>query len=262
VSLYTEVEITPADALSISAVGDGAEFAGDPDHLAGRVVRHVLGHDRVAIRINSEIPVGRGLGSSASLALAVAAASGATDPLAVAAFFDGHAENAAASNQGGLVAARMTVDGVIVRSLPLDARIGLVVVVPDKELQTKTARAILPETVPFDDAVFNLGGLGLLLAGLGDVDGLLSVAGEDRLHQNARTALFPEAPQLLAALRSAGAVISCWSGAGPTVLGVCRSEADASEVAQRCQGALGAVGLTGRTMALRPDRMGLVLSAR
>jgi homoserine kinase len=260
VSLYVEVEIIPSDTLAIVASGEGAASASDRDHLAARVVRHVLGHDHVTITITSEIPLGRGLGSSAAVALATAAAAGAPDPLAVAATFDGHAENAAAA-RGGLVAARMIDGDIVVRPLLLDERIGLVALIPDRELATKTARSLLPETVPFADAVFNLGGLGLLLAGLADVDGLLPAAGEDRLHQRARTALFPEAPALLAALRDAGAVVSCWSGAGPTLLGICRSESDADSVARSCEGALASVGLTGRVLAVRPARTGLVTTA-
>jgi homoserine kinase len=258
-NLYTEVEITPAPTLVIDASGAGAEIPAGPEHLAARVARAVLGHDHVAITVRSEVPLGRGLGSSAALAVATAAAAGAADPLAVAARFDGHPENAAASALGGLVAARLVEGEVIARSLPLDERLGVVALIPDRELATTAARAVLPGSVPFADAVFNLGGLGLLLAGLGDVDGLVAAAGEDRLHQDARSALYPEAPSLIAALRAAGAVIACWSGAGPTVIGICRSRAHAEEVAARSTGALDAVGLTGRVLALAPDRTGLVL---
>ena len=72
-----------------------------------------LGHDNVAITIRSEIPVARGLGSSAALAAATAAAAGAPDPLAIATRVDGHAENAAASVLGGLVVGTV-VDGAAV----------------------------------------------------------------------------------------------------------------------------------------------------
>ncbi|HLX78201.1 MAG TPA: hypothetical protein VKR27_04895, partial [Acidimicrobiales bacterium] len=70
------------------SAGEGAEYAADANHLAARVAREVYGHDRVTIKIHSEIPVGRGLGSSAALAAATAAACGDPDPLAVAARFD------------------------------------------------------------------------------------------------------------------------------------------------------------------------------
>ena len=160
---------------------------------------------------------------------------------------DGHGENAAASVTGGLVAATVVDGRVVSRHLPLDPGIELVVVIPDRMLETKTARAILPEVVPFSDAVFNLGRLGLLIAGLGERGQLLEAAGEDRLHQDRRSVLYPEAPELMARLREAGAVISCWSGAGPSLLGICRSRSDAERVRDAGVAALAHVGLTGRS---------------
>ena len=61
--------------------------------------------------------------------------------------------------------------------------------------------------------------MGLLVAGLADQAALVAAATEDRIHQPARTALFPEAPALLVALVDAGALAACWSGAGPTLVG-------------------------------------------
>ena len=66
--------------------------------------------------------------------------------------------------------------------------------------------------------------MGLLLAGLADHTALIAAATEDRLHQNARAKLFPEAPALLDGLLQAGALASCWSGAGPTLLGICTGD--------------------------------------
>ena len=108
--LAVEVEIEPAARLTIHAEGEGAELPRDASHLAARVAASIIGHDRLEISVRSSIPVGRGLGSSAALAAAAAAAAGSPDPLGVAAAFDGHAENAAASVLGGLVAAAL-VDG-------------------------------------------------------------------------------------------------------------------------------------------------------
>ena len=63
--------------------------------------------------------------------------------------------------------------------------------------------------------------MGLLLAGLADRSLLTREATEDRIHQDYRSPLFPEAPKLLAKLVDAGALASCWSGAGPTLLAIC-----------------------------------------
>lgn len=254
---YVEVEIVPAGRLVVHAEGEGADLPRDETHLAARVARQVVGHDHLAITVRSSIPVGRGLGSSAALAAAAAAAAGSSDPLAVAVAVDGHPENAAASVLGGLVAATMVEGRPVVRRLGLDPELRFVVVVPDRELATSTARAALPASVAFGDAVFNLGRLGLLVAGLADRGALVPGAGEDRLHQDARGAIFPEAAGILAAMREAGAVVACWSGAGTSLLGICTSERSAALVRDAGEAALAVAGLEGRAVGLAADLEGL-----
>lgn len=255
-SLYVEVEVEPAEELAIVATGEGADIPSTPHHLAAQVVRRVAGHDRFRIRVHSEIPVGRGLGSSAALAAAAAAAAGADDPLAVAAAVDGHPENAAASVEGGLVAAT-TIDGrpFAVR-LPLDEALAFVVLVPDRKLPTKEARAALPASLTYAEASFNLGRMGVLLPGLADHRRLVPEAMDDRLHQPQRTPLFPESAPLLAGLRAAGALSSAWSGAGPSLLAVCTDDA-ADAVRRAGERLLAEHGVAGRSLRLAPDLGGL-----
>ena len=259
VALRCEVSVEPAARLEITADGEGADLPRDSGQLAAVVVRQVLGHDDVAIYLRSQVPVSRGLGSSAAVALAAAAAVGAPDPLAVAALVDGHPENAAASMLGGLVVAAM-VEGVpVARRLPLDPGLAYVVLIPDRELKTKQARAVLPAEVPLADAVHNLGRMGLLVAGLADRAGLVPEAGEDRLHQDARSALFTEAPELLARLREAGALVATWSGAGPSLLGICDGARVAAVVRDAGERALADLGVSGRAVVLEADLEGLVV---
>src|SRR5580693_8527775 len=228
---YVSVEVEPAPSLRVHSEGEGAGLFDDASHLAARVVTEVLGHDRFAVTVRSQIPVARGLGSSAALAAAAAAAAGAQDPFAVAASYDGHPENAAASVFGGLVAAG-TVDARPVHApLPLSGDLAFVVVIPERDLATPEARGVLPKTLALTDVVFNLGRMGLLVAGLADPDVLAPEAMDDRIHQPARTALFHEAPQLLRALVDAGALAASWSGAGPTLIGVVRTGAAAAVLA-------------------------------
>ena len=186
----------------------------------------MLGHDRFAVTVRSQIPVARGLGSSAALAAAAAAAAGAADPFAVATAYDGHAENAAASVFGGLVAATMVEGRPVQAPLPLHDGLAFVVIVPDRNLATPESRRLLPETLTRAETVFNLGRMGLLLAGLADPAHLIPEATDDRMHQPARTTLFPEAPELLQSLVDAGALAASWSGAGPTLVGVVRDRSD------------------------------------
>ena len=257
-ALYVEVEVEVADELRIEATGEGSELPRTTDHLAAQVVRRVAGHDRFTIRVHSDIPVGRGLGSSASLAAAAAAAAGAEDPLDIAAEVDGHAENAAASVVGGLVAAAVIDGKPLAFPMALDGALTFVVLVPDRTLPTKEARAALPKTVPHEDAGFNLGRMGLLLAGLADHRRLVAEAMDDRLHQDQRAPLFPESTALLDGLRDAGALASCWSGAGPSLLAVCTH--DSVDAVQRAgQRLLDASGVEGRALHLAPDLEGLVV---
>jgi homoserine kinase len=254
---YIQVEVEPAASLSVRSEGQGADLCGDASHLAARVVADVLGHERFAVTVRSQIPVSRGLGSSAALAAAAAAAAGAEDPLAIAAVYDGHPENAAASVLGGLIVATMVEDRVQAAHLSLSEQLAFVAVVPDRSLTTADARRVLPDPVPRTDAIFNLGRMGLLLAGLAEPSVLTPAATGDRLHQEARASLFPEAPVLLAALVESGALASCWSGAGPTLLGLTTQSA-LENVGAAMMDALSALDFPAQVLQLQADRQGLV----
>jgi homoserine kinase len=257
-ALYVEVTIEPSALLEVSSEGCGAGMFDDERNLAARVASEVLGHSNFKVHVKSEIPLSRGLGSSAALAVAAAAAAGARDPLAVAARIDGHAENAAASLLGGLVVAGVRDDGeAVARSLPLDDAWRFVVVIPEQELPTIEARRVLPTQVPLVDATRNLSSLGLLIAGLGDHRSFVSSAMDDTLHQPYRMDLLDFARPLLDALRDGGAAGSCWSGAGSTMLGLVTADG-AAGVEEAARAFLAGRSLAGSVVTLEADRTGLV----
>jgi homoserine kinase len=256
---YLDVSIEPARQLSIHTTGQGAELPADESHLAARIAVKVIGHDRIRVQVHSDIPVGRGLGSSAALAVAAAGAAGAADPFSYGAAVDGHPENAAASAFGGLIVATTIGGRAVWRHLPLDPGLRFVAVVPDQVLVTAEARAALPSTVPHEDAVFNLGRMGLLIAGLADRRLLIPEAGDDRLHHDPRSSLFPVAPALVAGLRRAGALTSFWSGAGSSILAVCDCE-EAQGVAEAAWLLMGREGVAGHVKLLDADMGGITLS--
>jgi len=250
---YVLVDVEPASKLIVRSVGEGAGLADDSSHLAARVAIDVAGTDHLAITVRSDIPIARGLGSSAALAVAAAA-----DPLSVATAMDGHPDNAAASMVGGFVAAAVVKGGVHVVRLPLDVSLAFVVIVPDVQLSTAKARQALPTEVSRESASFNLSRMALLMAGMADCRLLIPEAAEDRLHQDYRSPLFPAAPKLLAALVAGGALASCWSGAGPSLLGICRG-IDAPKVQTAGEQALVDAGLPGQVLLLHADMNGLMI---
>jgi homoserine kinase len=257
-TLYLEVTVEPADGFEISSEGCGAGLFDDENNLGARVVADVLGHSNFWLHVKSEVPLSRGLGSSAALAVAAAVAAGAKDPLTLSTELEGHAENAAASLLGGLVVVGVdSREGVVARPLALDYEWRFVVVVPDEELSTVGARRVLPERVPFADAVRNLSAMGLLLAGLADHDAFVESAMDDYLHQPYRMGLLSFAEPLLTTLRESGAAGSCWSGAGSSMLGLATSD-KAEDVATAARTFLHDQGVAGIVHVLEADRTGLV----
>jgi len=261
-ALHVEVTVSEAETFSLTTEGEGSDLPADRTHLAARIAIEVRGTDALAIHVRSDIPVGRGLGSSASLAVAAAAAAGSTDALAWGQRIDGHPENAAASLLGGLVAATVVAGSPVAARLVLDPGLAFVVLVPDRTLPTEKARRALPAMVPLHDAAQNLSRMGVLVAALADRRLLQPGLMTDTLHQDARAAaLYPESTALLSGLVAAGAAASCWSGAGPTLLAVCDGSDVAAAVRSAGEQLLSEAGLAGRSLVLAPDLDGLRLEA-
>jgi homoserine kinase len=255
---YTEVTVEEAAKFSIVTEGEGSHLPATRDHFAARIVSDVLGHLNVRMHVKSEVPMTRGLGSSASMAVAAAAAAGHADPFGYVAIMEGHADNAAAAVLGGFVTGAI-IDGVAVaHRLPLDEELRFVVAIPDRHLRTAEARGVLPKHVPFGDVVFELGRMGQLMAGMADHTRLTPAATGDRLHQDQRGKLFPEARQIMDAMVDAGALASCWSGAGPTLLAMC-VEWSAEEVAEQTRRTMAMLKVGGMAQVIAPDLDGLVV---
>ncbi|AOS62268.1 homoserine kinase [Actinoalloteichus hymeniacidonis] len=224
------VETAPAGLL-IEIEGAGAGVVPlDERHLLFRAVQAAVSDagesmPGLIIRCANTIPHSRGLGSSAAAVVAGIAAGFALvgraldeRALDLAARFEGHADNAAASLLGGLVIAwRDGAEGPF-RALRLEPHAALrpVVLVPATESATAVTRGLLPERVPLADASFALGRSSLAVAALTGHPELLLAATEDRLHQRHRAAAWPDTMALVTALRAAG-VPAAVSGAGPTV---------------------------------------------
>lgn len=259
------VRATPGgDRLRISGLsGEGADRL--PRDATNRVI-HAAHHAAVAagldpsrlaadLEIHSSIPLKRGLGSSAAAAIAGAmladrlldGAIGGELVLQTAVELEGHPDNVVASLRGGAQVSVRDEDGrVLTCPIPINLPLRAALYIPDQELATSAARAVLPQSVPLADAIFNLGRSALLVAALaqGRVD-LLGEAMEDKLHQPARAGLLPWLPELLREARAAGAAGAALSGAGTTVCALCTPES-ARGVARRMMDFAAARGVAGR----------------
>lgn len=181
----------------------------------------------ISLQIDNEIPVGKGLGSSAAaLTAGVAIASGTLDLgwdshriLDEAARLEGHPDNVAACVLGSLTTATIGSDGVT-RAVRLEtpSHFSVAVVCPDFELPTEKMRAVLPDCYSAKDVVFNLQRATLLVAALATGNReAFPAALEDRLHQPYRLAHVPGMEKILN-LRAPGLLGCALSGAGPAML--------------------------------------------
>ena len=232
--LYNTLRFTLSDKLSFS--GCDAEYQ-TPDNLAYQGFAAVYAHmglpaPGVHIDIAADIPVCRGLGSSA--ALLVAGAMGANmlrgnklstqGLLNITNAMEGHPDNLAPAFYGGLTASMVDNGLPVSVNFPLHPDWEFLALVPDFDLPTPLARSVLPPQVSRADAIYNVshGAMVLKALELGD-EKLLRCAMQDKLHQDYRKKLIPDYEKIEALARSAGAAF-CLSGAGPTLLCVTRNK--------------------------------------
>lgn len=200
--------------------------------LAHRALEHFARYldestPQVNIALKGNVPPSRGLGSSATLTVAGIIAAdllfkanlSQEKLIALASELEGHPDNAAPALCGGLVISLMTSQGLVYKKIIPGKPLKAVVVVPEFELATSEARKVLPSFIKHEDAVKNTGRFGFLMTSLltGDYS-FLSVAMEDFLHQPYRLPLVPGLNQVIKEAVQKGALGSCLSGAGPSIL--------------------------------------------
>jgi homoserine kinase len=183
----------------------------------------------LALDADSDIPVARGLGSSAAATVAGAAAAAALLELTLdqaaltelGSELEGHPDNVAPAVFGGANLVLRGPDGLIVTPLPFHESLALVFAVPDFTVETKRARAALPATLPHADAVRAAAKSAALVHGLAHADPRLLAAGlDDVLHVPFRRSLVPGYDEVTSAARQAGAYGATLSGSGPTIVAV------------------------------------------
>ena len=201
------------------------------------------------VRVETEIPLQAGLGSSGAAIVAglrlfetIAGPRPLGSLLAAASAIEGHPDNVAASLLGGLtVSCQGAGASVLAYALPWPRQIRFVVLTPAVRLETKAARRILPETIPRGDAVFNVQRAALFLAAIQSRDRTgVREALRDRLHQPYRQALVPGLEEALT-LEHSSLLGVCLSGAGPSIAALVTG--DAAPVAKLLQGVYRKTGI-------------------
>ncbi len=270
-SPYLTCDFTEAPQLSIEVTGvDAREISTGPDNFIWQTALSVAEGQGQALpplhlKTHNEIPLGKGLGSSAAALVAGVVIANEVlnlgwskrEVLSEAASREGHPDNVAACVHGGIVAAALENDVAHAVSLAIPAGLAASVVSPDFPLPTKQARQALPTDYSRADLVFNLQRATLLVAALaaGRLDALPQALA-DRVHQPYRESLVPGLHEILK-LQAPGLYGCCLSGAGPSVL-VFHEAANPNAV-QQVQRIFAQHGRHSEILATNIDRQGYTL---
>ncbi len=229
-AVFLELEVTEAGEFSVDAGADG--LPEDRSNLCVSAFERLHSADGLRFEIRSEIPVARGMGSSAAAIVAGLMAAdhlyelalGRQEVYRLAAELEGHPDNVAAAVFGGIALCPRPDGDELPSPVRLEPPEGIepVLVIPHDEVPTSRARAALPAEIPLGDAVENVAAASQLILGIERSDPSLIGRGlADRLHQPHRANLYPRSMGLLARASEMGAVGASISGAGPTVLVWC-----------------------------------------
>lgn len=263
------VEVEPiARGLEVDCHYAHGELPCDDGNLVIRAMRQAYRRARakfppLRVRIICEIPMGRGLGSSATAIVGGVLAANALlggrftpdELLRLATEIEGHPDNIAPALLGGLVIAVR--EGRELRTVrrPVPRDLQCVLFIPDEELPTRLARNVLPSEVSHEDAVYNVGRAALWIAALQTREwDWLDMATGDRLHQPYRAKLVRGMEALFAAARRAGAHGVALSGAGPSVIAFANGRG--APVARALDRAAARIGLRGRSRVVGASARG------
>lgn len=267
-TLYAWIEMKPADATAFHLHGDNlGGLPTDKSNLLYKVARSVFEEAGISvpeleISMYSDIPLTRGLGSSASAIVGslVAANLLIGSPLSKGKLFDmataleNHPDNVGASLYGGIISAVWDGEHAEVMRIEPPEDLEVLVAIPDFQLSTSKARDVLPKQISMADAVYNVSRASLLTAAL--ASGRLELIGKtmrDRLHQPYRAALVPGMARILDEATEHGALGTALSGAGPTLLSLVDRRSSRKEELERfLLEALGSEGIHAETLWLKP----------
>lgn len=264
------------NTLSFEELPEGLRFDGvEPDYMTAdnlAVVAYKAVMDALRlpmkglhITIETNIPICRGLGSSASLIVAGAAAANELhgsrltreELLGICNDIEGHPDNLAPAIFGGLVASFVEDGKPVIARYPLHESLRFTALIPDFQLSTHKARGVLPAQVAYADAIFNVSRAAVLLKALEEGnEAKIAVSLTDRLHQPYRRTLIPGFDEAESLAKRCGCTAFCISGAGPTLLCLStKSDFDAKLAAQ-----LHTLPGTWRQLPMAVDHEGMIIT--
>ena len=228
----------------------------------------------VALRVEKGLPLSGGQGGSAASAVATAVAVNSLvgNPLDISALLDAclaaetavagrHLDNVAPSLLGGFVLVRSLDPPDVVR-LPTPPELRIVLALPDQQLRTADARAVLPRVLPLAIALHQAAHVGALVAAVLSSDyALIGRALDDRIAEPVRAPLLPGFTAAKAAALHAGALGASIAGSGPTAFAMVRGDEKASTVAAAMKEAYAAKGITCTTRVAEVDQEGARVEA-
>lgn len=271
---FTRLDVSPQlEAVRISVTGAEAQrVSTGADNLLYQAFVYLYQHldqtpPPVQIEIKLNVPLARGLGSSATAIVAglvganqfIDSPLGSTEVMKLAIAMEGHPDNVVPALLGGCCLAAS--GGDVLKAweicpIPWHSDLVPVVAIPDFELSTQQARSVLPPQISRTDAIFNMAHFGLLLRGLETGRGdWLHTALQDRIHQPYRKNLIPGYDAIYSAALTAGAYGMVISGAGPTLLALVDA-AQSQAVAAAMVEAWNTQGISAKAQVLSIDTHG------
>ncbi|HPC39203.1 MAG TPA: homoserine kinase [Exilispira sp.] len=246
--LFLEVEIKD-DSDTFKIYGTSQQYCNE-DNLIVKGIKKVFEQydknywnkikNNISIKLKSDIPIARGLGSSAAcIATGLVFANeylyekqnvkrlSKNELVRLGTELEGHPDNISAAILGGMTASSIDKEKKLVYSqkILIDydflKKFDFYVLIPDFEVKTEMARKLLPSTVEFKDAVFNLSRLALLFTALINKDeDLFAISFDDRLHQRYRSKLIYKYDEVINYTKESGAIASFISGSGSSIVSI------------------------------------------
>ncbi len=219
---------------------------------------------KLTIESHNNIPIQKGLGSSAASIIAGLLLGNAlcdnqlidTEILQLATELEGHSDNAAACLFGGCQIVVKNNEGIISNStIELSQDLDLIIFIPDKTTSTDNARMIIPKTIDLQDAVFNISRTALLVNSLNNnLNANLKLATEDKIHQPYRLKLIPGLDDIIETAINSGALSSFLCGSGPAIMALAKSNIPG--ISKNIMQKASDLNIQGQIILTKPTRLG------